>query len=173
MEKQGLWFLRSPSGETLGPFPSAMLIRHQLLGRVKRDDPVSVDRFEWKTVQDFPEIDPALAIAPAPAAPEDPFWSAERAKAKLRWAEERETGDRRNETVPTPAQSDLRSGKERRESSATPRTQREPLKLHGDGRRRWVAIIWVVLGCAALVTGLIWLGTVMDPVKPINVKISQ
>jgi hypothetical protein len=171
MSRQDLWYLRSESGEIIGPFPGPMVVRHQLLGRVKPTDEASLDKFEWKSVAAFPELHPATA--PEPIANEDPFWSAERAKAKLRWEDERQIADRRNGATPTPGQLKARSGKDRRLSASNMLAQRDPLKLHGDGGRNWIAIAVVLIGCAALVGGLIWLGTVTEPVNPLNVRISR
>ena len=173
MTRQTLWFLRSQNGETVGPFPGPMLIRHRLLGRVKPTDQASVDGVNWQSVQDFPELNPAPVSAAAPVAADDPFWNEERAKAKLRWAEERQAGDRRSETTPAQAHIEARSGKDRRAAPVGPPTPRSRSKLHGEGGRNWAAVALVVLGCAALVLGLIWLGTVIEPVKPLNVKIGQ
>jgi hypothetical protein len=136
-------------------------------------DEASQDRVEWKVVADIPELQPAAPKALAEPLEDDAFWSTERAKAKLRWADERVGGDRRTGNVPTQSQIDARSGNDRRASSSTFPTQRDPLKLHGDGRRKWVAVVTVLVGCAALVGGLIWLGTVTEPVNPLKVTITR
>jgi hypothetical protein len=66
---------------------------------------------------------------------------------------------------------EARSGKDRRSSSPVPPMQRAPAKLQGAKRFNWVTIAVVLVSCAALVAGLILLGTVTNPVNPVKVKI--
>jgi uncharacterized protein YjbI with pentapeptide repeats len=55
--KQKLWYIRR-SGSVQGPFPSGTLRRFVLLGRVKLTDQVSLDKKQWKSVKNVPEVVP-------------------------------------------------------------------------------------------------------------------
>jgi hypothetical protein len=80
------WFIRRGATES-GPFPAGLVSRYILLGRVREDDEVSVDRTAWVPVFEVPELVPA-ALQEALAAPGD-----EQARLRLeaarRWADER------------------------------------------------------------------------------------
>jgi hypothetical protein len=55
--KQPLWYVRR--GENIqGPFPCGTIRRFILLGRVRMDDDVSVDRKSWKMVSLVPDVIP-------------------------------------------------------------------------------------------------------------------
>ena len=56
-KKQKLWFIRR-SGKVQGPFPSGTLRRFILLGRVKPTDQVSLDKEQWQSVMNVPEVVP-------------------------------------------------------------------------------------------------------------------
>ena len=93
-----LWYFRK--GEQVqGPFPSGLISRHLILGRLGMEDEVSVDGEIWGKIKDNPELIPDILKAD----PEDEM-AEERLKAARRWADEREVNlddysgdDRRDE----------------------------------------------------------------------------
>lgn len=54
-----LWFTRR-AGEVRGPFPTALIRRYVLLGRLQSTDEVSVDRADWAPIAEHAELVPEL-----------------------------------------------------------------------------------------------------------------
>lgn len=90
--KSGKWYSRV-KGKTAGPFPTGLLRRYVLIGRLSKDDEVSVDKSEWLKVADVPDLIPDLLNSD----PDDEF-AHERLKAARRWADERLQLDRRSDS---------------------------------------------------------------------------
>jgi hypothetical protein len=130
MDIYRLWYLRQ-RGEVLGPFPEKLLCRFIVLGRVGEQDEVSLDATHWELAGDVPElaegVDNLLKIR-GTADDVDPEWSEERAKAILRWLDDRKSPDPREQKAAIPAEHDKRSGKDRREAP-------ESVELHA--YRQW------------------------------------
>ena len=55
--KQKLWYVRR-KGQPKGPFPSGTVRRYVALGRIQLSDQVSIDKTDWQTVSDVPEVVP-------------------------------------------------------------------------------------------------------------------
>jgi hypothetical protein len=55
--KNMLWFMMR-GGEVRGPFPRAQITRYILLGRIRPEDEISVDRASWQPVADVTEVQP-------------------------------------------------------------------------------------------------------------------
>lgn len=89
--KAGKWFIQR-SGKVEGPFPSGLVSRYVLLGRLQMDDKVSLDGLEWQLVKDVPSLIPDILDADK----DDPMQQ-ERLMAARRWADERLSRDRRDE----------------------------------------------------------------------------
>ena len=168
-----LWYV-SKQGHVRGPFPTGALVQDRLLGRLGDDDLVSSDRSQWLRFASWPELAAALEAASPPASsPEAEAWASERAKARMRWADERTGQDRRSE-LPESTQLQAhgrRGGPDRRlEGGTTPlrdRRQRHVAALFGAEVPVWVLIGIVVVLAAIL--GL--LAYVFGPVNPVPVKL--
>lgn len=125
MQNQVLWYTRrvgdggaiqgaSPdiikSAEIKGPFPSGLVSRYVLLGRMLLTDEVSVDREIWRPVNEVAELIPEIMLGDD----NDPA-ARERLNAARRWADERLAHDRRADQPPNPEFQSRRAG-ERRQS---------------------------------------------------------
>ncbi len=125
MQNQLLWYIRrvgnggaiqggSPgivkSAEIKGPFPSGLVSRYVLLGRVQLTDEVSVDREIWRPVNEVVELIPEIMLGDD----NDPA-VLERLNAAKRWSDERLAHDRRADQPPNPEFLRRRAG-ERRQS---------------------------------------------------------
>ncbi len=85
-----LWYVRQDD-EVEGPFPAKLISRRILVGRIRMHDEVSVDQFQWQTVESLPDLIPDVMAAD----PRDAH-AQERLAAAVRWADERTRRDRRN-----------------------------------------------------------------------------
>jgi hypothetical protein len=98
-----LWFVRR-GDVTRGPFPTALVKRHLILGRLRQSDELSLDREVWQPVAKYPMFAPARL--------------AEDIAVVLAREDERQGGDRRqNEPADNPHK-ERRSGAERRAAEA-------------------------------------------------------
>ncbi len=79
------WFIRR-RGETRGPFPSGLVSRYILLGRLSPGDEVSTDQIGWKKITGVPELIPEV-MREARRHPEDPE-AQEHLEAARRWADD-------------------------------------------------------------------------------------
>ncbi|MEK7323204.1 MAG: pentapeptide repeat-containing protein [Pseudomonadota bacterium] len=112
MSAINVWYIRR-NGEVKGPFPSGLVTRHILLGRVRDDDEISPDGRTWSRVSDHPELVPSVVKEN----PGDPV-SQERLVTARRWADER-NGERRGDNAAPGAE------KRRRTDRRTPETPEE------------------------------------------------
>ncbi|MCX7672655.1 MAG: pentapeptide repeat-containing protein [Thiobacillaceae bacterium] len=91
---QHLWYVRTAEG-VRGPFPQGQVARDVELGRLGPHDEVSLDARHWTTVADSGRFTAALELrtlagqAQTADAVADP-WRQERARARLRWDDERD-----------------------------------------------------------------------------------
>ncbi len=118
MENYRLWYIRR--GEQVqGPFPEALICRYIVLGRIRDDDALSLDGHYWRQLHELPELieeTRALTDVTGSASEDDVNWREERAKAALRWLDDRKSPDprgARDEAKVTDGQ-DRRAGVERR-----------------------------------------------------------
>ena len=115
MASKQLWYMRREK-EIRGPFPSGLITRYILLGRLREDDELSTDQISWQPVSDNPDLIPDEMKLDL---------SIEENREKLRIArmreDEREAGDRRAKQAANDNQKyqHKRSGKERRSSEST------------------------------------------------------
>jgi len=94
-----LWFVRR--GETVrGPFPTALVKRYLILGRLRQTDELSLDRQAWQAVSTYPMFAPTQL--------------AEDATVALAREDERKPGDRRSNEPPDNPYKERRSGTDRR-----------------------------------------------------------
>jgi len=57
MHNNQLWYTRRDN-EIRGPFPSGLITRYILLGRVREEDELSTDQIDWQRVVDLPDLIP-------------------------------------------------------------------------------------------------------------------
>lgn len=108
MTNNQLWYTRRDR-EIRGPFPAGLISRYILLGRITKDDELSVDQVSWQRVSEKPELIPDEMKVDL-TVPEN--------QEKLRIArmreDEREVGDRRDRQCKDNYKKQNRSGIERR-----------------------------------------------------------
>jgi hypothetical protein len=142
-----------------GPYPRGLLERYLELGRVRPGDQLSQDGVHWHPVASMLPVAPALD---SPAAAEADHWDVERRRARLRWIEERDGGERRKQEG-EPIDSPARSGKDRRSATLRPISQRPA--SHGAAPtpwKRWNSA-FVVLG---VVAGVVLVTLLLTTVAP-------
>ena len=122
MQNQLLWYTRRPgareadtvtSTEIKGPFPSGLVSRYVLLGRVLLTDEVSLDRELWRPVNEIAELIPEVM----PGDASNPV-AQERLSAAKRWADERLARDRRADQPPNAELQSRRAGERRQAEPA-------------------------------------------------------
>lgn len=161
---QSLWYIRSGEGSS-GPFPVAQLSQYVELGRLGPDDWVSQDGIHWMTVAESGQFDEALDVfakshtAAQTVAGEVVNWEHERARARLRWADERKGLAK----VP-PDRSESRSGEPlvlhalRQDHLQTEAQTRQAVRRRLTYRQAVIALM-VIAGA----TGAVWFGQSRQP----------
>lgn len=98
MDGVNAWYVRK-DGEVKGPFARGLLLRHRVLGRLRAEDEVSVDRINWFLAMEIPALDPdtAMPVRAARQAEDGLEWAQERDRARRRWMEERWRSDRKGQ----------------------------------------------------------------------------
>ncbi len=142
-----------------GPYPRGLLERYVELGRVRPGDELSPDGVDWHPVA---SMLPGVAALESPAAADAAQWEVERRRARRRWIEERDGGDRRQQQG-EPIEDPVRSGKDRR--SATVHIIPPRPASHGGSPtlwKRWNSA-FVVLGVLAGVVLVTLLLTTLAP----------
>jgi hypothetical protein len=157
-------------GNVLGPFPTGAIIADRLVGRITSRDELSPDGEEWRAFDAWPELTAALSSAPSESADAESQWLQERARARLRWVDERGASDGRgDEDAPVPS--------ERRTFEPERRLQDNRL---GGGRRssrprgRMAndrTVLKIVLAIAIAAGAIAWLAWLYGPVNPVPVHI--
>ncbi|MEO1765676.1 pentapeptide repeat-containing protein [Thiobacter aerophilum] len=172
MKLQSLWYLRR-QGRVSGPFPERWLRRDLLLGRLRPEDEISLDRLAWIPLGQRTDWLGAESARPPTDLPE---WQEERRRARLRWLDERRLPDRRTrQPRPFPDAGEKRSRRERRAP------ERAELKLlrqrHAEleqelaaRRERFLGMGLLLVLLAALV---IWAAARFAPVRPIEVHLGR
>ncbi len=93
MQAKRLWYTRR-GGQVRGPFPTGLVSRYILLGRVHEGDELSVDMEEWQPLSAFPQLLPSVLRGPGQQADEDE--RLQRLKDARRWEDERSGMERRD-----------------------------------------------------------------------------
>lgn len=133
------------AGVASGPYPRGLLERYVELGRIRPGDELSRDGVHWHVVDHLLPGVSALDSIPADTA----SWELERKRARLRWIEERDGGDRRKPGA-DPIPNAVRSGKDRRSAPSVALPPRQPEQSDHAHWRRWNSA-FVVLGVVAAV----------------------
>ena len=165
-----LWNVRK-AGSVLGPFPTGAIVADRLVGRISPLDELSPDGEEWRAFDAWPELTTALTSSGASAASDaEPQWLRERARARLRWMDERSGADRR-------AGDDVQVPGERRTIESERRAQdRPPTNGRTSSRPRARltndrAILKILLAIAIAAGTIAWLAWLYGPVNPVPVHI--
>lgn len=176
MENYRLWFIRR--GEQVqGPFPEALVCRYIVLGRIAHDDALSLDGHYWRQLHELPELAEAaraLMGVTDGANADDPDWQDERAKATLRWLDDRKSPDPRShgEYADVADEQNQRASRERRLTPETVeqhvyRENRALFEAWNRMRRQhygWAAAFVVLSALLVLAAALL-----MQPVRPVKV----
>ena len=162
-----LWYVRK-QGEVRGPFPAGAVIQDRLVGRLSADDELSPDREEWRGFDAWPELN-SLAAPSVTSSTAEPEWLRERAKARLRWADERGAPDRRAGNESAPEATDRREH-ERRSNEGAEGGKRSSARarLRFANERAILKIVAILAIAAGLLALLTWL---YGPVNPVPVRI--
>lgn len=123
MEIYRLWYLKQ-GDKVSGPFPESLICRFIILGRISEQDEVSQDGSYWQLADDVPELAAGvrnMLQLKGGAKEADPEWTEERAKAVLRWLDDRKSPDPRTAkpVVVLPEGQDNRAGHDRRQTPET------------------------------------------------------
>jgi len=153
MAKKNLWYTRRDK-EVRGPFPTGMITRHILLGRIIDTDELSEDQSNWKPLEFYPELYPEEMKLDL-RVPENQ----ERLRLARIREDERNYGDRRQNRAPSDGELRLRSGKERRESEPEALLRHREIrsrvwKLHDKRKERYAFRIVLMVAFIVSVVGL-------------------
>ena len=162
-----LWYVKK-QGEVRGPFPAGAVIQDRLVGRISADDELSPDREEWRGFDAWSELN-SVAAPSTTASAAEPEWLRERAKARLRWADERAAPERRGGNESAPAATDRREherrSREGAEAGKRSSARARPRFANERAILKIIAILAIAAGLLALLTW--WYG----PVNPVPVRI--
>ncbi len=176
MENYHLWYVRRGS-QLQGPFPDALIYRYIILGRIGHKDELSQDGQEWYRLHQLPQLLEGtrdLTVGKDGVGADDVYWQEERAKAALRWLDDRKSPDQRGFDV----DDELLDAQNRRASSErrlVPETverhvYRENRALYdasngaGPQHYGWAAAFVLLVALLALAAALF-----MQPVRPLTV----
>ena len=168
-----LWYVNK-AGRIRGPFPTGALVQDRLLGRLADSDLVSADQTQWQPFTSWPElVSAALAASPPPASAEAAAWAGERAKARMRWADERSGEERRAEPA-----GENQARTQGRRAGPDRRIEGEQSPPRGRGPRNATALfgaevpVWVLIGMVVLLAAVLGLlAYLFGPVNPVPVKL--
>jgi len=165
-----LWYVRK-QGQVHGPFPLGAVLQDRLVGRIGPDDELSADQDEWHPFDGWPELASALDASASPDPAAEPEWLRERARARLRWADERGMPERRTRQEEVETLGERRDAHEERRSRQTVdtgvRTQvRTRMRFGND--RALIKIVVALLVAGGLIALVAWL---YGPVNPVPVHI--
>jgi hypothetical protein len=163
-----LWYVKK-QGALRGPFPSGAIIQDRLVGRISPQDELSPDREEWRVFDAWPELAAALLADPeAAAGTADSEWLGERAKARLRWADERSALDRRGDQHDLSEASDRREIERRAQGAEGGKRSAPRSRPRSANERFMLKLVAILAICAGLLALLAWL---YGPVNPVPVHI--
>lgn len=177
MDIYRLWYLRQ-RGKVQGPFPEALVCRFMVLGRVGERDEVSLDGEYWRAAEDVPELAEGVrALLRVHEISElDSEWSEERARAVLRWLDDRKSPDpRKRETIEAQlAERDKRSGVERRKTPET--VEQHAYRIWRAEFENWMRqqrhrYFYAWVGIAAFVVIGVLFVLFYQPVNPVRVDL--
>src|SRR3569623_1646912 len=145
-----VWYVRR-GDEVKGPYPSGLITRYVLLGRVRANDEVSIDGATWGLISDHPDLIPSVM--------KDPNAAPQRLEAARRWADARD-GERRSAAgASETAAGEQRQRRERRAPEIPVfvdyRVSRSTRAAeHAESARQWrglLGIVAVTVGVVAVI----------------------
>lgn len=176
MSDYRLWYVKRGDRQQ-GPFPEPLICRHILLGRIGEQDVLSLDGQFWRPLDQLPELMEkvhATLYEHMGVAEGDVDWREERAKAALRWLDDRKSPDPRKNESPETAQQNQnrRSGTDRRQRPET--VEQHAYRESRSAFEEWVRNRRDSYGKAALVVAIVlalvvFLTLTTRPVNPIKV----
>lgn len=176
METYRLWYLRQ-QGTVQGPFPETLICRFIILGRIGEQDEVSLDGTYWQLADNVPELATGVRnLLQVKNDVGDPEWSEERAKATLRWLDDRKSPDPRVHPAGTVRSGvDKRTGRDRRQTPETVeqhayREWRGEFEAWLRHQRQHYGFVWLVV-VIVMVAGSLFIAF-NQPVNPIKVGLS-
>lgn len=113
MRNQQNWYTRR-GDQVKGPFPAGLISRYILLGRLRLDDELSVDRETWRPVCEIEELVPDVLKADVADS-----HAQERLKAARRWADERLKNRRGERGEAPPVDEGRRRASDRRQAESS------------------------------------------------------
>lgn len=166
MPSINVWYVRR-KGEVKGPYPSGLITRHILIGRICDDDEISPDGAQWTPLKDHPELIPDVIKAAA----SDPA-AQQRLEAARRWADERSV-DRRGALAGQAAGGRRGEGGDRRAAEEagvvgyrTSRSSRPAESKHES--QQWPALAIIVSLVAITIGGIAHFYKPLPPDRPID-----
>lgn len=175
MENYRLWYLRQ-HGKIQGPFPESLVCRFIILGRLGEQAEVSLDGAYWQPAANVPELAEGvrkLLQVQGTGTDVDPEWTEERAKAILRWLDDRKSPDPRSvRDGKKTAVDEKRTGLDRRQVPETLeqhayREWRGEFEAWMGQQRQRYGFVWMLGGTIAVI-GLLFIAF-NQPVNPIKV----
>jgi hypothetical protein len=166
-----LWSVRKQRS-VIGPFPTGAIVADRLVGRISPQDELSPDGEEWRTFDGWPELTAALSSEPSSSSDAEPQWLRERARARLRWMDERSGADRRfDEDAQAPSErrtvATERRAQDKDSSLAGGRTAPRPRTRLTNDR----TILKILVAIAIAAGAIAWLAWLYGPVNPVPVHI--
>lgn len=179
MSEHRLWYVRRGERQQ-GPFPEPLVCRYIVLGRIGAHDVLSLDGHFWRGLDQLPElmvsVDAMLhahGTVDTDVSAGDVNWREERAKAALRWLDDRKSPDPRGmeSASQQTMNQERRQGGDRRLTPETVeshvyREYRATFESWIRGRRQhygWALAVVVLFGLGTLASAL-W----MQPVHQIG-----
>lgn len=178
MGEYRLWYVKRGENQQ-GPFPEPLICRYILNGRVGGQDLLSLDGHFWLGLDQLPDLRravDAMLHAHAGADDGDVDWRAERAKAALRWLDDRKSPDPRGKkqnAVAVPRNDRRRRGERRLAPEAAEhqayRESRATFESWVRARRQRYgrAVVFVLIVGSLIVSAAL----LLKPVNPIRVGI--
>ncbi len=176
MSDYRLWFVKRGDRQQ-GPFPEPLICRHILLGRIGEQDQLSLDGKFWRPLDQLPELMEkvhATLYEHMGVAEGDVDWREERAKAALRWLDDRKSPDPRKHESPDMAEQNLnrRSGVDRRQRPET--VEQHAYRESRSSFEEWVrtrrdSYVKAIIGILLVAAVVLVVTLTTKPVNPIKV----
>ena len=174
MSEHRLWYIKRGSAIS-GPFPEPLVASYLLLGRLREDDTLSLNRLDWAPPSAIPELQEAAArMGAGGGASDDPEWREERHHAALRWLDDRKSPDPRGHMPQAEDADNRRSGRERRrngESDAAKHYRLCRARFESWMRRPRVWQMRWIAGLGLALLGLALVALLAPVAKPLRVEL--
>lgn len=176
MGEYRLWYVKRGEKQQ-GPFPEPLICRFIVLGRIGEQDMLSLDGHFWRPLDQHPELIAsvqAMLYQHVDASDGDVDWREERAKAALRWLDDRKMPDPRGHEPVTVSQEfkNLRQGGDRRQMPET--VDQHVYRENRSAFENWIrsrrtaygrVVLFMAIVSALVIGGVLTL----KPVNPVKV----